>query len=139
MHDRLRFGLAALAISIALFVGLAWLNDRGVAGLEPLGFLVPVVAVMLSARGATLSRRLAWSGGSVLLLAVVVAGAQVLGIAPTRSSNPEYQASIVRSLGTGLYSWVVLIYPLVVLVLFTGRRPSMLWSQAAPPKPRPRG
>ena len=102
-------------------MGTSFLSPRVV------GFAVPIVAVMLAARGARWSRRVAFAAVTLGGLILVDAVANVTGLRALLDAVDNFQTAPALSVLGIAYSIVPIVYSASALMLFVGRRPSMLW------------
>jgi len=139
MRDKALFVGASIVVSVALFALIAWAVTLHVYVPAEVGYLVPAVAVMACALGVGW-RRKATSialtvGGFTLFDAVTRAtGLQSIASRPLAGRLGE-QATVGLAL---IYALVPLVYPLAALVLFVGRRPSVLWTAPEAPRGAPK-
>jgi hypothetical protein len=100
--------------------------------------VIPVVAVILSARGATWRRRLLCAGlvlGVFLLVDFVFLASGLMHWAFAGLSELELVPSVLAV----VYMFFAQAFPFVVLLMFAGRNPAMLWTRPdAPPEVAPR-
>lgn len=129
MRDKVVFGVSAVLISIALYVPLWWARSTGARiTAYDTGFVVPVLALMLAARGFGWPRKAAFLAGTVVGFLLIETLASVTGVGGVAAAAPGSSAeSVAFALGT-LYVALVVAFPLSMLALFVGRRPTRLWS-----------
>ena len=119
---------SVLLWSVALSA-IAWSMPR-TRGFNPHDALIviPVAAVILSARGASWRRRLLYAG---LVLGVFVAvdiaflSSGLMGYAFAGLSTGDPKASVMAV----TYLFFAQGFPFVVLLIFAGRNPSVLWKK----------
>lgn len=134
---------------VAIFVGsvILWsvalaMATYFVPGLPSYGrtdslIVIPVASVILSARGATWSRRLRYAG---LVLAVFLTFDYLfvsLGAASYLLGAGGFGPA-AWALGV-VYVAMSLAFPAGTLLVFVGRDPSMLWTEPATKTPKPAG
>jgi ABC-type amino acid transport system permease subunit len=132
MRDKALFAGSALALSALLF----WIWPAVTIDLEAGGqlfargpFLIPVLAVILSARGVGLTRKLVFAGISLasLIAADVVAGlAGIQAVAAGCGVDVGYAESVLAT----VYLAFRRGFPLAVLLVFVGREPERLWCRS---------
>ena len=129
MRDRVAFGVAAVVTSLALY-GLMWWG-RSVGPplvVSHLGLLVPAVAIMAVAFGVGWRRKAAFVAATVAGSFPIEWAASAAGVSGvTRSVNIAREP--VAFVAWLVYAGLVVAFPLAMLVLFVGRRPSRLWSR----------
>ncbi len=128
----LEFFLAFATLTVVLG-WLFWnisipLGSRGSYSLSDSMFTVPVVAVMLAARGFPWRRKMAYALVTLTFFPFVMFVAEVTGLNAYAGMQLS-QIQIFPSLGTMLYMAFLSTFPLVMLVLFAGRTPRLLWSK----------
>ncbi|MDR3686257.1 MAG: hypothetical protein P4L93_04785 [Coriobacteriia bacterium] len=128
--------IAVLAVSVVLFATVlsvvAWVLPKVNYNPEDALIVIPVASVILSARGASWRRRLLYAGlviGVFLLVdfAFLASGLMQYSFAGLSQLDP------LPSVLAVVYLFFAQGFPFVVLILFAGRNPSMLWT-----KPRKR-
>lgn len=137
MHNR-RAELEFFLVFATLTGALGWLfwnvsiplGSHGSYSLSDTMFTVPVVAVMLAARGFPWRRKLAYTLVTVMFFPFVMLMAEVTGLNAYAGSQLS-QNQILPSLATMLYMAFLSTFPLAMLVLFVGRAPRLLWSKRA--------
>ena len=122
-----------MVVSVALFALIWRLSASRVYVPGAVGFLVPAVSVMACALGVgwrrkTLAIALMLGGFTVFDVVTRATGIQTLASKPLAGGFAE-QAVLVGGI---VYAMVPLVYPFAVLVLFVGRRPSLLWTGREP-------
>jgi hypothetical protein len=130
MRDRALFAIQTL-LWIAVLFALAWLLV-GRSSPEPLGQIIGYLVtsgVILAARGAPWKRRIVWAASTVVLGLLYGQLAQVPPLDAYLGGINAISPSDPRAPIVGFYALVGLALPVLVLVLFIGRRPSVLWSR----------
>lgn len=89
---------------------------------------VPVISAMLASQGFSWKRKLTYAGATLGLYLLGSAVAEATGIVAL-ASEQILDASSLPSLPVVLYMAYLSTFPLVMLVLFVGRTPSLLWSR----------
>jgi hypothetical protein len=130
------FAGSVLAYSV-LFSAIVWTLPR-THGFNPHDALItiPVVSVILSARGASWRRRLTYAGLDVVIFvladyAFLASGLMAYSFAGLRTFQ------LVPSIMAVAYMFFAQVLPFFVLLLFIGRDPSILWVKAASQKAKP--
>jgi hypothetical protein len=133
----------------ATFVGLALIVTVGLFALWPLIvvglpngayvfaeglFLIPVLAVMLVARGYDWRRKamhvaVALVGFGLVDLVAAISGAQAVA-----GAGEGFGSGVAASIVTVFYHTFKLVWPFVVLVHFVDGRPQLLWERASQPR-----
>jgi hypothetical protein len=134
MPHKLRFAVLVLAWAAAFYLAIWTAATRLGIGLPyNSGYLPPVFAVMLAARGVPWRRKLLWVAGTLLLFGATDVVAALAGIERIWSES-ESTSYVAATVGQGLagvvYHTFSLVCPLAALALFVGRRPNVLWEPA---------
>jgi len=129
MSAKVRFVAIATVVSLMLFAALWWLpDDMGLYDPQVAGFLIPTLAIMLAAQGVPLRRRARYA----VITAAASVGVGVIGsVAGLDHLSVSGFSFMTRPLQSALglaYSCLVIGMPVVVLIVFVGRRPSVLWT-----------
>lgn len=128
-RDRLIFTVAFL-VSSTVLGWLFWTATGSVGGftLDSAMLAVPVVSAMLCARGFGWKRKAVYVAVTlgVYLLVGVAAGVTGFHAVAARELN---SVGPFPSVPTMLYLAFLTVFPLVMLVLFVGRNPALLWER----------
>lgn len=129
MPGKLRFAALSILFAAVMYAALIWAALRFPFVPANLGYMVPVLAVVLAAVGATPGRKAAFVAGSLSILLLVDVLAAVSGL---QAAAVSVNADIIHADTPGLLAVAVfhvfsIGFPLAVLVAFVGRRPKMLW------------
>jgi uncharacterized membrane protein YphA (DoxX/SURF4 family) len=124
-RDTLWFIVWFVVLSLALG-WVFWQSGSAPVGLSMLA--VPVTSAMLAAQGFSWKRKLTYAA---LTLGLYVLGSVIADVTgflefATQEANGAISLS---SLWVILYEVYLFTFPLAMLVLFVGRRPSLLWSK----------
>jgi hypothetical protein len=132
MSDKWIFGLATFATTTCLFALVYAMHSALLYTPEFSYYLIPAIALIVSARG-TSWRRKAWfvvglvAAFSLMDLLVGVTGLQRNVSTVTEVTSPaDFIAPALRL----VYAVLPLVLPVAAIVLFVGRDPSMLWQPA---------
>jgi len=129
MRDKLMFGLACAAASIALLklLSTAYAVGWPVSGYQ-IGAFSIVLAVMLSAVGVGWRRKLLFVSMTVGGILAIEWFSRAAGIAALAASGPS---SGPVAFGSNIWYFTITpAFPIVMLALFVGRNPAVLWSRA---------
>jgi len=129
MH-RKRDAILFAALFVALSLALGWVFWNSTSAQVGVSMLaVPVISAMLAAQGFTWKRKLIYAAATLALY--------LLGSAIANATGLIALATDQLNSGTSFPSPWVLVYmayltafPFVMLVLFVGRNPSLLWSKS---------
>ena len=129
MH-RKRDAILFAALFVALSLALGWVFWNSTSAQVGVSMLaVPVISAMLAAQGFTWKRKLIYAAATLTLY--------LLGSAIANATGLIALATDQLNSGTSFPSPWVLVYmayltafPFVMLVLFVGRNPSLLWSKS---------
>ncbi len=129
MRDKLLFAVIAIGVSLALFVAhsAAFRADWALARYN-VGILIPVLAVMVAGLGVGWARKAAFVAitvGGFLLIEWV---AQRTGLRAIAAGTVTMDEPLRLSLGV-LYVTLTPAFPIVMLALFVGRNPAVLWTR----------
>lgn len=129
MSHRIRFSITSLCLGLVFFALLVWAAGRFPGLPTNAGFLVPVLAVVLAAEGASVGRKAMFAAASVTIFGLADAATIVTGM---QRIAGVVAFDVTRATPAGFF--LLLAYhafsvgfPIVVLMLFVGRRPSVLW------------
>lgn len=89
---------------------------------------IPVASVILSARGASWRRRLLYAGLVIGIFVIVDSAFLVSGLMHSAFEGLARLEPVV-SVTAVAYMFFVQGFPLLILVLFVGRDPSVLWTK----------
>jgi len=128
MRDKLLFGVACAAVSFALFRLLSDAYFRGwpVSGYHTGEFAI-VLAVMLSAIGVGWRRKLGFLAVTLAGIVAIEWFARAAGIAALAASDPS-SGTVAFSSNIWYFS-LTPAFPIVMLALFVGRNPAVLWTR----------
>jgi len=127
-RDVLLFVVSFVLISLLLWLVLTRVQSAAAPfSLHSLVFAVPAVSAMLSARGFGLRHRLAYAFATfgLCLLIDLVSGVSGLSGLAWRQN----EARVPYGLGPLIYFALTWAVPFAMLILFVGRRPSLLWTR----------
>ena len=121
------FGAAFVALSVVL-AALLWAARDTIGLYAPNRGLLPVSAVsaMLASRGFTWKRKLTYAGLTLGIYILFGALAAATGL-HARAAYELNNSGPFPSALTMVYLAFLMAFPLAMLVLFVGRRPSSLW------------
>ncbi len=134
MHRRadiIRFAVAFFALS-ALLGWLVW-SSTSLAAILPRGarmLAVPIVSAMLAAVGFSWRRKIVYVAATIGVYLVSGAIAGLAGLPKLASEQLSTSASF-PPVWINLYLAFLTTFPFVMLVLFVGRTPALLWSRRA--------
>lgn len=132
-RDIALFVLAAVAASIAISA-LLWLAP--VIGnsytFRNSMFLVPALSVMVAAVGVGWRRKFGFVALTFALFVILDYAGARLGLQDMALDIEHFGAQAWPSVVTVGYQVFIAAYPIVVLIMFVGPRPSVLWTR--PPK-----
>jgi len=127
--DIARFVVSFIVVSAAL--GWVFWSSGALVGTYSLDvsmLAVPVVSAMLASVGFAWSRKLAYASITAGLYLVTGAAAELSGLHDLARRQLGGGASL-PSVGVTLYMAFLMTFPFVMLVLFVGRTPQLLWSR----------
>lgn len=129
MQGRLRFGLLAILYAILMFATVMWTAVRVPSTPANVGFMVPVLAIVLAAAGVSYARKAIFLAGSVVMFALVDVLAAVSGLQATAvlANADMAHASLGGLIATVVYHVFSIGFPIAVLIALAGRRPRVLW------------
>jgi hypothetical protein len=130
MRDKVAFGVLAIALSIALYAIFWWSEKTGphLAGYS-MGFLIPALALMLAALGVEWRRKTTFVGLTIAGFFLIELAASVSGAAAASARGVSPSNEPVAFLMTLVYLGVSVGFPVVMLILLVGNRPSQLWTR----------
>jgi len=128
MRDKLLFGALCAAASFVLFKALSAAYFRGwpVSGYHTGEFSI-VLAVMLSALGVGWRRKLGFAAVTFGGIVAIEWFARAAGIAALAASDPT--SGTVAFNSNIWYFTLTPAFPIVMLALFVGRNPAVLWTR----------
>jgi len=129
MRDKAVFaGGAVLAMSL-LFGVLWWLSARTSLIPTTIGTSVPVIAVIVAARGVRWARKLGFCAALVGALVLLQMIATTTGWGDPASVPSRIALATLPAIAADmLYALAPSLVPLAGLVLFVGRSPQVLWT-----------
>lgn len=138
MRDKLVFGVTSAVVSFALFKLLSAAYFRGwpVSGYHTGEFSI-VLALMLTALGVGWRRKLAFIAATTGGILAIEWFARAAGIAALATSDPS--SGTVAFNSNVWYFTFTPAFPIVMLALFVGRNPAVLWTRRGAPRGAPRG
>ncbi len=125
-HDTMAFVASVALVSVALSA-VVWALPRTLYNPADLLIVIPVVSIILSARGASWRRKLLYGGlavGVFLLVDFVFLTTGAMHFAFSGLSRMRLLPALLAI----AYMCFAQGFPFVVLLLFVGRNPSMLWT-----------
>jgi len=118
---------AVLFVILSLALGwIFWNSTSAQVGVSMLG--VPVISAMLASQGFTWKRKLVYAAATLALYLLGTAIADATGLIAAATEYVNAGTSF-PSLWVLLYMAYLTAFPFVMLVLFAGRNPSLLWSK----------
>lgn len=119
---------ATFLVYSAVLGWLFWSSTSylGEYSLERALLAVPVVSVMLAARGYVWKRKLVYAAMTVAVYVLARSVARVTGLDAFAAQELNTVGGF-PSIGTMLYLAFLSAFPLAMLVLFVGRTPTLLW------------
>lgn len=126
--DILRF--AALFTLYCVVFGWVFLSTRGGIGrlLADSAITVPVISAMLASVGFGWRRKIVYSTLTLWLYLAPAYIADAVGLIGAIRS-PDAPITALTSLAAALYLIWWTAFPLLMLVLFVGRNPTLMWSK----------
>jgi len=131
--QRSRDGLLFI-VSFVLVSMLMWLLfTRALSAIVPFSmhsiiFAVPAASAMICARGFGLRHRLTYALATLGLCLLIDVIAGVSGL--SELAWQQNQSRTPYSLGPIIYFAITWAVPFAMLILFVGRKPSLLWSRS---------
>jgi len=124
-----------VAKSTVLSLVLGWLFWSSTSTLIGVSMLAaPVVSVMLAAEGFTWKRKLVYAVATTALYILGSAVADATGL--MELANRQLTGNVaLPSVWVVIYMTYLTTFPLLMLVLFAGRTPSLLWSRSTDSRP----
>jgi len=128
MRDKLLFGALSAVVSFVLFKALSAAYFRGwpVSGYHTGEFSI-VLAVMVAALGVGWRRKLAFLAATFGGILAIEWFARAAGIAALAASDPT--SGTVAFNSNVWYFTMTPAFPIVMLALFVGRNPAVLWTR----------
>ncbi len=116
-------GFVFLSLVLGWFIWSSSLAQVGVSMLA-----VPVISAMLASQGFSWKRKLTYAAATLGLYVLGSLIAEATGLAAA-ASQQIINSSSFPSLWVVLYMAYLSTFPFVMLVLFVGRNPALLWSK----------
>ncbi|MHB0977513.1 MAG: hypothetical protein ACYC1U_10045 [Candidatus Aquicultorales bacterium] len=154
MSRKTLFVIKAAAVSIVLFLLWPWVSKAYAAALSEtvsairalfggVGidisrevyslFLIPPLAVIVSASGSSLARKAKFAALATAIIFGFDALSMASGVSDLARGGGGFGASLGVSLATVLYNTLCWALPIFAVVLFIRGRPAELWESVAPP------
>lgn len=134
LPSRARFILLAVGLAVLLFGVFAWLTTRLPGMPLAAAYTVPALAVMLAAQGLSWRRKAVFVCGTTLVVVGGLLMARAAGAERLISQAAQGHLTLVGlggSVATIAYHVFSVGVPVAAVVLFVGRRPSVLWEAPA--------
>ncbi len=124
---------AALVMSVAIAAALLLLPVAGIySHSAPDAWLtVPATAVILVARGVSLKDRLSYLAVALGIYFGIGIVLNVTGFVDFADSGRIAGTGVLPIMAMRAYRWFIMGYPIVMVMLFFGTKPYLLWSRDA--------
>jgi len=122
---------AALAASVAIAAALLLLPVVGIySHSAPDAWLtVPAAAVILVARGVSWKDRLTYLGAALGIYFGIGIVLTLTGFIDFAASGRLAHSGVLPIMAMRVYRWFIMGYPVVMVMLFFGAKPYLLWSR----------